>query len=108
MDSRAPAKKGKKAKASGRASGEKENDTKKSKEPPRVWNEETEKLKALVVKLAQGLPKFVGFRVPTACYKGEPSDDVLQERIIRFLKSRGLKNLEPDQEEIAAFQKKVC
>ena len=107
-DSHAPVKKGKKAKTAGRANREKENATKTPKEAPRVWNEETEKLKALVVTLAQGLPKHVGFKIPTTCYRGNPSDNELQERIENFLKSKGLKNLNPDQEAIAAFQRKVC
>ena len=79
----------------------------KTKEAPRVWNEDTEKLRALVVTVAQGLPKHVGFKLPTTCYRGKPSDSELQERIAAFLKSKGLKSLQPNDEEMAAFRTKV-
>ena len=79
----------------------------KTKEAPRVWNEDTEKLRALVVTVAQGLPKHVGFKLPTTCYRGKPSDSELQERIAAFLTSKGLKSLQPNDEEMAAFRTKV-
>ena len=79
----------------------------KTKEAPHAWNEDTERLRALVVTVAQGLPKHVSFKLPTTCYRGKPSDREMQERIAAFLKSKGLKSLQPNDEEMAAFRTKV-
>jgi len=38
---------------------------------------------------------------------GNPTDQVVQARIAAFLKSKGLNTLTPNNDEIAAFQKKV-
>jgi hypothetical protein len=86
---------------------EKRREKESKKEAKSVWNEDTEKLRALVVTVAQGLPKHVGFKLPTTCYRGKPSDSELQERIAAFLTSKGLKSLQPNDEEMAAFRTKV-
>ena len=72
-----------------------------------MWSEETERLKALIIRLSNGMPKHINFRAPPAVWMGLPSDQVVQERIAAFLKSKGLNTLTPNIDEIAAFQKKV-
>ena len=73
----------------------------------RIWNEETEKLRAVVVRLAQGMPRQVGFKLPPSVFRNNPSDDVVQERITAFLRDKGLQTLDPNEDQVAAFQKKV-
>lgn len=77
------------------------------KDPPRVWDKETEKLKALVEKLCKGLPEGVNLKLPPYIYRGTPTDAIVQERIKAFLKNKGLQNFTPEQAEIDTFQKKV-
>jgi hypothetical protein len=73
----------------------------------KVWGGEVEKLKELVAKIGKGLPGHIGFKIPPNVYRGNPSDEVVQKRIADFLLAKGLKDLTPNDKEIADFRKKV-
>ena len=82
-----------------------------AKKKTRVWDKETDQLKALVEEVRKGLPTYVDFKLPPNTYRGDPTDAVVQERIKAFLKSKGLHFLSEGVEnlqEIDAFRKKVA